>query len=492
MRALAILLVCACSATGGTISGLYGTAQEWSWEIMPFGDYTNCVLWHTYEYEWDASTNYLDASASTNDGAQATANSRPSFTGANTATSSTYYAFDNIDDYIDTQYAPNVNPSVTPISIACWFKTDADNSANEAFWGSANGSNQRFYGSQQTQLTGDPIVIALGGGAGSSRIEVPWTVGEWGHAVLVCAGDDTSDLYTNGVFAASAANLDSFTTTGDIHVGRINGTSTYFDGGIDDVRIYNRELTAAEVLAIYDDTKLSHGVLGPNVLWLQFASDETPEYIDSTYYGNDGTQGAANAQATWVAASGVTNAHYEFDGTDDYITIPDDDSLEFGDGSTDSPFSVSAWIKMDDATVFRIASKTVSTSQRTWLLTFGGTDKISWLMYDDSGTTRIGRSDGPALTSHEGEWLLVTATYDGSSTAGGCTIYTNGAEQTSLSNVSGSYVAMHNNASDIVIGGITWVPDYADGAIDDLRIYSKELSAAEVADLHADTVGSHP
>ena len=33
-----------------------------------------------------------------------------------------------------------------------------------------------------------------------------------------------------------------------------------------------------------------------------------------------------------------------FDGTDDFIDVPDHDDLSFGDTLTDEPFSLSAWV----------------------------------------------------------------------------------------------------------------------------------------------------
>ena len=57
-----------------------------------------------------------------------------------------------------------------------------------------------------------------------------------------------------------------------------------------------------------------------------------------------------------------------FDGSNDYISIADANNLSFGDGSTDSAFTISAWVKMDDATGFAIASKGVYNTDGEWNL----------------------------------------------------------------------------------------------------------------------------
>ena len=48
---------------------------------------------------------------------------------------------------------------------------------------------------------------------------------------------------------------------------------------------------------------------------------------------------------------------FQFDGVDDYIDCGDNDNLSFGNGVTDLPFSISAWINMDSINRFRILSK---------------------------------------------------------------------------------------------------------------------------------------
>lgn len=46
-----------------------------------------------------------------------------------------------------------------------------------------------------------------------------------------------------------------------------------------------------------------------------------------------------------ACTTGVVGNALSFDGVDDCVEVPDSDSLSFGDGSTDSPFSIEAWVK---------------------------------------------------------------------------------------------------------------------------------------------------
>ena len=58
-------------------------------------------------------------------------------------------------------------------------------------------------------------------------------------------------LYQNGLLIASAAQSGTIVMpTNDLHIGRRDAFSSHMDGSIDEVRIYNRDLTDAEISAL--------------------------------------------------------------------------------------------------------------------------------------------------------------------------------------------------------------------------------------------------
>ena len=197
-----------------------------------------------------------------------------------------------------------------------------------------------------------------------------------------------------------------------------------------------------------------------------------------------------------TAFDGFGNRSRSFNGVSDYVDLGDSDDFSFGDGINDSPFSVSAWIKMEDASQFRIITKfNISSTEQEWQFSFGSDNKLYFSLYSDNGASRLTRGTSMTFNSLEGQWVHVTATYDGSSSSSGIKIYKT--EQDGLTvrvdastfNI-GSYISMHNTSASAIIGRLgdwTGGANYADGNIADVRIYDAELSSSDVSDLYAGT-----
>jgi len=90
--------------------------------------------------------------------------------------------------------------------------------------------------------TGDGLLVST----------TPPTAGAWHHYVYTYDGSPgtqgTHKLYIDGVLVNSNATIAPQTASPTtLEFGRWAGNSEYFGGSLDDVRIYNRALTAAEV-----------------------------------------------------------------------------------------------------------------------------------------------------------------------------------------------------------------------------------------------------
>ena len=172
---------------------------------------------------------------------------------------------------------------------------------------------------------------------------------------------------------------------------------------------------------------------------------------------------------------------FTLDGVNDFIELPDSDIFSFGDGSNDSPFSVSVWVNITDATRFRILTK-YATSKREWYFLSSTDNKWGLIIFDESASAYEGIISTGTLTSLHGKWINLAGTYDGrggTSANDGLNIYINGSIQSVSKVDSGTYTAMENLTQPVYIGNFDNTT-YANGKIAITQVYNKELTASEL------------
>ena len=167
-----------------------------------------------------------------------------------------------------------------------------------------------------------------------------------------------------------------------------------------------------------------------------------------------------------------------FDGTNDYINIADSANLSFGNGLADSAFSISAWVKMTDATSFIILNKGTVTSHHEYIFYCTASDKITFYAFDESTDGYVGRTYNTALTSYENTWIHLAGTYDATEANSGFKIYLNGIQIDDTNFTGGSYTAMESLAGDVYIG--RYGSSYADGKIKNVGVWSAVLTQAQI------------
>ena len=93
---------------------------------------------------------------------------------------------------------------------------------------------------------------------------------------------------------------------------------------IDDLRVYNTALTAAEVKAVYDEAPVMH-------LRFDEARGAT-SFADGARYGISGSCTKPACPATGDAVKGEIGLAAQFDGTDDLVTLAADTRLDLRSG----------------------------------------------------------------------------------------------------------------------------------------------------------------
>jgi hypothetical protein len=328
------------------------------------------------------------------------------------------------------------------------------------------------------------LSIYTGNGTGTNN-NVVVNDDQW-HFGAVVVNDAASKIYVDGIpdtafslgvlpIEATSPNIGAWTSGGtDCASGNMNGT-------IDEVKIYNRALTAAEIASLYNGTKSYHIELytTPTLGGLndtpepEGSSDGLVGYWkmntnadDSSDYGNDGTLNEVeNATGRW-------NQAYEFDGEDDYITTNFDRNAY--------NFTWSTWIY----------PKGPNHAAQTGLCLIGqysssGTPRLFWRPYKNGTNFQLKNSTGgwqsffsDDNTVPHNKWTHVAVSYE--NTTFMRKVYING--------------VLHQNQTlsgglQISIGatgfGMCEQPNWDfNGTIDEIRVYNRTLSASEVNDLY--------
>jgi len=173
----------------------------------------------------------------------------------------------------------------------------------------------------------------------------------------------------------------------------------------------------------------------------------------------------------------ANNFSMSFDGVDDYFDAGNSDSFSFGNGTTDSAFSVSAWGYIDTLSNFTIVTKGVYSTTGEWHMRMTGSNQMHLVLYD--GTAYEACIINESLSTNQ--WYHFAFTYDGGGGADandGIIGYLNGSPAT-LSRVdSGNYQAMTNSTAPLYIAKNG--SNYSHGKIDEVAIFDKALTADQI------------
>ena len=166
--------------------------------------------------------------------------------------------FDGVSDYIDCGDS-NETEGITTLSISGWFKPNSGGVGGASGivakesrdfyvgWYSAPTNSIRFWISDDDGVTNDNVnSLTLGTNAN--------VLNKWHHFVCTWNAVDKLKIYINGVLSneTNSVNANSAlpSSTNILEIGR--RVSTYFNGNIDNVSLYNSELSQSDVTNIYN------------------------------------------------------------------------------------------------------------------------------------------------------------------------------------------------------------------------------------------------
>jgi len=391
--------------------------------------------------------------------------------------------FDGVNDYVD---AGNGSPlSFTGnITLSAWVKPDSL-------------SDYKFYLSKYSGadlgydlgiMANGQVVATFRNGTHIDGFSSAGLVqaGVWQHIVVVQdAATCYVRIYKNGTLDTTLTNQQCFTNPASTFtIGSRSGTGP-FSGGLDDVRVYDRALTQSEITQLYNaggakmnasqnnvpGSTLQSGLVG---LW----SFNGPDMSGVTAYdrsgqGNNGTLTNGPTRTIGKVGQGLN-----FDGVNDYVDAGSGGSL-----TNMTAMSIVSWIRPSTfathnqgAIIYKnwyFATCRVGCGANNVLkfnMSFDGAGNATWI--------------SPVNSIKLDEWQQVVVTYDRSSTLNNPIFYINGVSTSSTQILPPVGAAVSDAAGSLYLGLDTNLSWLFSGSLDEVRIYNRILSAAEVKQLY--------
>ena len=279
----------------------------------------------------------------------------------------------------------------------------------------------------------------------------------------VCDDNDDCGSMSPNFFSWTEAGVGAIDSTYTVNGGRgvfkmnFSNASIPFYGKMDDVQIYNRSLTAAEVAALYQ----------PPSLALRLPFDEPPGAAAFNQSGGNTVQASCTSCPTSGVPGRIDQA-VAFDGASDYLKMPNSPVNRLTSG-----FTVAAWIKADSVAGSHTIVATAQTASGNgyW---FGISDgKLLFVKHPDHLYTAT------SLVLQPGRWHHVAAAV---SSSGFIDFYLDGRQERSGPD---SFLVQGDTDDDLLLGArrlpnSTGPDQYFDGTIDDVQIHDWFLSADRV------------
>jgi len=229
--------------------------------------------------------------------------------------------FDGTDDYVQT--TSNDLQTLNEFTIALWFRADATNFARMLLWqGDVAGNG---YGAQQEMSIsmgnisggslGDRIAFNLGNtdndlNANILNVETAFTdTTNWHHVAVTVSTMSTApacELFLDGVSVDTDTGTTAVTPrtswNTNLRFGRPGAAQRFYDGLLDEVRVYNRVLSDPEILLLAQGTHPAT-FLGTNTL--QDNLDVNGTLSINAGALNAGTNRSITVAGNWMNNGGV-------------------------------------------------------------------------------------------------------------------------------------------------------------------------------------------
>ena len=277
---------------------------------------------------------------------------------------------------------------------------------------------------------------------------------DW-HNIVTTYDGSYLKLYLDGnLMKTTASSGEINSSSSSIIIGN-RSSQRFFPALIDQVAIYTSTLSDQEIIDIYNNTP-DPGT-GNQDLISQWKLNENS---GSVAFDSESTNNGVITGAQWV--TGVAGSAIEFNGSNDYVIIPNADNLNVSQNIT-----IMAWAKTDENKTARIAQKGDWDGHGIYQDKWNGWKCGIRLASNNSHSINWG--DGKPVLN---EWYHIALTYNGASLK----LFVNGQLKNQKA-VSGN---LKINSRVFSIGSDNGAQKFFNGSIDDVRMYGSALSQTEI------------
>jgi len=362
--------------------------------------------------------------------------------------------FDGINDAVTLPAAGRLGLTDHDFTVAAWVKL-ADTNGDRVILGTdTQATNQ---GLRLMVSDGTPVLGFYGNDLTGSQTLQP---GQWYHLVWRYTNSTNEQaIFVNGALDASEAGHAPFAGSGPVYLGRA-WAGIGFKGLLDEVQLYNRPLSADEIVGLYRGT-------GP-LLWLKLDDPSAVDGAavrDASGWGHHG-QLSSGDNAEKAVPGAVGPFALSFDGVDDMVLLPTAVS-----NLTPPQFSAAFWVKLDGtfAADTIIAKGNVAGDVWSFRTTSAAAGQGQGVSFN------LGASSPLVSQWHDAGWHHVAGVYNGSRQI----LYVDGVEvgRDTVSGFSDTAIAL------LSLGVNQSQPAALDGQLDDVRYYPRAITPGEVRDL---------
>lgn len=300
------------------------------------------------------------------------------------------------------------------------------------------------------------LILTFGGDANTYVAKTGLSTGTWYNVVVAFrASDNTVNVYIDGNLEDTRVPTIISDSRNNIIASNALHSGNFFDGKIDDFRIYDRELSQPEVDTIYNSNS---GTETTELFRQDIVAIDRANFNDGTITGATNTEGI----------NGLNPDAMFFDGVDDGVDCNDIPKLSGAESC-----SISAWfkglIKVGNAMILTKGSQirlvaepsgeqvrfVVQTTDNAWYSKTVSSGNIGWT---------------------DNEWRHIVGMYNGSELK----IYVDGELKSTTTGLSGNLIT----ATQHSFLGTAGTNNFLKGSLRNIRVYNRALTDGEVSKLH--------